>query len=235
MKPLTINIFLACFIAIPVSKTFSQQCEVETKNLIGTYSGECKKGKAHGKGIAKGTDMYDGEFKSGLPDGPGTYTWNNKNFFAGKYVKGLREGKGVMTYKKEKGQDSVVEGFWKKDIYYGKYEKPWEVFTRTGSVKEVNTEYFTDDNHLIKIVAANTTGGSTNIGGVFPRATISNIIILKGSYDHMTTLDLNSRSTETKLVNVSFPFRAKIQMEREEIEMEFFEPGRYHVTISVNK
>lgn len=178
MKPLTLKLFLTFLISASSIKAYNQQCEVETKNLMGTYTGECKKGKANGNGIAKGIDTYEGDFKSGLPDGKRTYTWNNKNVFTGKYVKGLREGKGIMIFKKENGQDSVVEGFWKKDIFYGKYEQPWEVFTRTGSVKEINTEYIKDNTNLIKIVAANTTGGSTNIGGVFPRAAISNIIIL---------------------------------------------------------
>lgn len=235
MIPLTLKLFFIFLIIGSSVNAYNQQCSVETKNLIGTYTGECKKGKANGNGIAIGIDTYEGEFKSGLPDGKGKYTWNNKDVFIGKYTKGLREGKGTMIFKKENAQDSVVEGFWKKDVYFGKYEKPWEIFTRTGSVKEINTEYIRDNTNLIKLVAANTTGGSTNIGGIFPKAAISNIIILKGSYDQKTTLDLNNRSTETKLINVSFPFRARFQMDREEIEMEFFEPGRYEVSISVNK
>ncbi len=34
---------------------------------------KCKKGKANDKGKASGTDTCEAEFKSGLPDGEGTY------------------------------------------------------------------------------------------------------------------------------------------------------------------
>src|SRR5215203_389222 len=99
---------------------YSQTCEVDKESLKGTYMGDCKKNKAHGKGKAIGTDTYEGEFKNGIPDGYGTYTWNNKNIFEGKYIKGLREGKGTMTIKREGAQASVIDGFWKKDVYIGK-------------------------------------------------------------------------------------------------------------------
>jgi hypothetical protein len=85
---------------------FSQTCEVDKESLKGTYTGDCKKNKAHGKGKAVGIDTYEGEFKNGVPDGQGTYTWGNKNIFEGKFLKGLREGKGKMTMKRKGAQDS---------------------------------------------------------------------------------------------------------------------------------
>jgi hypothetical protein len=36
----------------------SQTCEVDQQSLKGTYTGDCKKNKAHGKGKAVGTDTY---------------------------------------------------------------------------------------------------------------------------------------------------------------------------------
>jgi len=33
--------------------------------IKGTYTGDCKKGKASGKGKAIGTDTYKGDFKTG--------------------------------------------------------------------------------------------------------------------------------------------------------------------------
>ena len=36
------------------------------ETLKGTYTGECKKGKANGRGKAVGTDTYEGFFKTGL-------------------------------------------------------------------------------------------------------------------------------------------------------------------------
>ena len=43
---------------------YSQTCEVDKESLKGTYTGDCKKNKAHGKGKAVGMDTYEGEFKN---------------------------------------------------------------------------------------------------------------------------------------------------------------------------
>lgn len=214
---------------------YSQQCEVEKENLKGTYTGDCKKGKAHGKGKAVGTETYEGDFKSGLPDGQGTFTWSNNNVFTGKFSKGLREGKGIMMIKRQGAQDSVVEGYWKKDVYIGKNENPWKVYTKTGSVREVNADYNPDVVRRIKFIITNTTGGvtSNNNTGQLPRFKVDNVVILKGNYERLTSLESHYKSTETSLMEVSFPFRIKLQIAREEIEMEFFEPGSYTVNISI--
>ena len=45
-------------------KTFAQPCKVIPDSLQGSYSGKCKDGLAHGKGIARGVDFYKGEFKN---------------------------------------------------------------------------------------------------------------------------------------------------------------------------
>ena len=161
---MTKTIFLktktACLALLVLSiYTYGQTCEVDRESLKGTYTGDCKKNKAHGKGKAVGTDTYEGEFKNGIPDGQGIYTWSNKNIFEGKYVKGLREGKGTMTIKKDGAQDSVIEGYWKKDVYVGKNEKPWQVVSRTGSVTKVEVEYNPDAVRRVKVVVTNTTGG----------------------------------------------------------------------------
>jgi hypothetical protein len=213
---------------------YSQQCEVEKESIKGTYAGDCKKGKAHGKGKAVGTETYEGDFKSGLPDGQGTYTWSNKNVFTGKFSRGLRDGKGTMTFKREGGQDSLVEGYWVKDVYIGKNEKPWKVYSKTGSVREVNAEYNPDVVRRIKFIITNTTGGVASLGGQLPRFKVDNVVILKGNYERLTSLESHYKSTETSLMEVAFPLRVKLQIAREEIEIEFFEPGSYTVNISIN-
>ena len=65
-------------------------------SLKGTYEGDCKNGKADGKGKATGTDSYDGEFKNGLPDGIGKYNWKSGDYYEGEWKKGLKDGKGEM-------------------------------------------------------------------------------------------------------------------------------------------
>lgn len=213
---------------------YSQQCDVEKESIKGTYTGDCKKGKAHGKGKSAGADMYEGDFKSGLPDGQGTYTWSNKNVYTGKFSKGFKEGKGVMVFKREGARDSLIEGYWTKDVYIGKNEKPWKLYTKTASVRDVDAEYSPDIVHRVKFIVTNTTGGVSSIGGQLPRLKVDNIVILKGNYERLTSLESHYKSTETSIMEVSFPLRVKLQIGREEIEMEFFEVGSYSVNISIN-
>ena len=215
---------------------YNQSCEVDRESLKGTYTGDCKKNKAHGQGKAVGADTYEGEFKNGIPDGQGTYTWSNKNVFQGKYLKGLREGKGIMTFKRAGAPDSVVEGYWKKDAYVGKNEKPWVIHSKTGSVRDVKIEHTSDPLARIKIVVINTTGGAqTSSGATMPRYRVENVQVLKGHYERLTSLESHLKSTETTLIEVIFPFRVKLNMGTEEVELEFFEPGSYTVNISINK
>ena len=213
---------------------YSQTCEVEKETLKGTYTGDCKKNKAHGKGKAVGTDTYEGEFKNGIPDGQGIYTWNNKSFFEGKFVKGLKEGKGIMTMRNESGKDSVIEGFWKKDEYMGKNEKPWQVHSKTGSVRNVDVDFTPDKLNRVKIIITNTTGGVTGLGGQSAQYKVDNLVLLSGSFQRQTSNETHYKSTETTYLEVMFPFRVKLQMVREEVEIEFFESGSYTVNISIN-
>jgi hypothetical protein len=212
----------------------SQNCGVDNQSLKGSYTGDCKKSKAHGKGKAVGTDTYEGDFKNGLPDGQGTYTWSNKSMFTGKYVKGMREGKGVMIFKMEGRQDSVLEGYWKKDVYIGQHEKPWEIYSKTGSIRDIQVDYVPDKLNRVKVIITHTTGGVTGLGGQVPAIKVDNLEIIKGTFQRQNSLESHLKSTETTFHDVMFPFRAKLQMSREEIEIEFFEPGSYTINISIN-
>jgi len=141
-----------------------------------------------------------------------------------------------MTIKREGAQDSVIEGFWKKDAYIGKNENPWIVHSKTGSVREVQVEYNSDPLNRIKIVVTNTTGGAqTSSGATMPRYTVDNVQVLKGHYERLTSLESHLKSTETTLIEVIFPIRVKLNIASEEVELEFFESGSYIVNISINK
>jgi hypothetical protein len=104
-----------------VSNVYSQQeeCKVIKPEISGAYSGGCKNGLAHGKGVAQGIDRYEGEFVKGLPSGEGTYKWASGIYYTGEWKNGLREGEGKMVY-----PDSTVTGIWKKDKYMGKKQIP---------------------------------------------------------------------------------------------------------------
>lgn len=227
------KIFIVFFLIVSFLAK-SQTCEVDNPALKGTYTGDCKKNKANGKGKATGTDTYEGDFKSGLPDGQGTYTWANKSSYTGKFSKGLKEGKGVMTFKMEGRQDSVLEGYWKKDVYIGQHEKPWEVYSKTGSIRDVDVDYTPEKTDRVKVIITNTTGSVTGLGGQVAPMKVDNTLLIKGSFQRQTNLESHYKSTETTYHDVIFPFRVKLQISREEVEIEFFEPGSYIVNISIN-
>jgi len=109
--------------------TQETECDVKVTYLSGSYTGGCKNGFAHGKGIAQGTDHYEGEFSKGLPDGNGKYTWSNGIYYEGHWKDGLRDGEGKMAY-----GDSTVSGIWKDDVYVGKKRLPPYKITYTMSV-----------------------------------------------------------------------------------------------------
>ena len=111
-----------------------ENCTVLVKDLEGSYTGDCKKGLAHGSGQAQGIDFYEGRFSKGLPHGTGKYTWSDGKFYEGEWRKGRRDGEGSMTYPAE-GQDSVNAGYWKADIYMGKIIVPAYKITRISGVQ----------------------------------------------------------------------------------------------------
>ena len=87
------KILLLINVAIISSFLFAQN-EVLVSDLAGKYTGDTKKGLAHGNGEAIGKDIYKGEFKKGLPHGKGVYTWQSGEVFQGSWKKGLKEGLG---------------------------------------------------------------------------------------------------------------------------------------------
>lgn len=95
-------------------------CKVLTKGLSGRYTGECKKGLAHGKGEATGIQHYIGNFKYGLPDGKGIYYYNDSVYHEGSFQAGIKEGKGEAHFIRKGLPDSIVKGYWSGDLYRGK-------------------------------------------------------------------------------------------------------------------
>ena len=130
------KLFLPLFIII-LQPSYGQDCKVSLDALAGNYSGECKNGKAEGNGKAVGRDTYEGQFKNGLPNGTGKYTWSNGNTYEGAFSKGMQEGNGTMIYHYTY-RDSLVQGYWKKGEYAGKYIKPYLIHARTIHVTSIS-------------------------------------------------------------------------------------------------
>ena len=186
-----------------------QECEVEDPALVGSYEGECKKGKAHGVGKAVGKDTYEGEFKKGLPEGAGTYTWANGNVFAGTFKKGLKVGEGRLTFSPESFPDSILTGFWKDDFYVGLYEFPYKVLSKTSPVNRI----------VIRKL------------GEAP-----NHIAIKGEMEMLREKGLNTvYFTGSGFDNVQYPFTGEMEASNANVPFSFkfiiYQPGRWEVVV----
>ena len=88
-------------------------CQVLLSGLLDKYEGECKKGLAHGKGVAYGNGfLYQGLFKKGYPHGKGKIKFEGKQTFIGEFSNGLVKGYGKLYI----GDSIVNEGYWKGPI-----------------------------------------------------------------------------------------------------------------------
>lgn len=95
-----------------------EDCTVRMPELQGTYQGECRRGIAHGDGIAEGKDSYEGEFRRGWPHGEGTYTWANGDVYEGQWRNGRRQGEGTFEW----ATGEVYTGEWRNDMRHGSGE-----------------------------------------------------------------------------------------------------------------
>ena len=112
-----IKYVMAVVFLISGSYGFAQEtgCKVKLFEISGSYTGDCKKGLAHGHGIATGIDQYEGDFFKGFPEGHGKYKWANGSWYDGEWKNGMRNGEGKFV-----SGDSVIHGYWKADKYQGK-------------------------------------------------------------------------------------------------------------------
>lgn len=196
---------------------YSQDCKILYDGIDKTYEGACKKGLAHGKGIAKGEDTYKGNFRKGLPHGKGKYVGAEGSVYEGMWKEGERHGHGTFvdaggsTYTgswkedlrhgtgkfvlKTPEKDSIMEGIWKEDKYMGpKPEKPY-VVTFSRSVERQTMRKVGDGNRLsIKIMQ----GGMANMTVTDYR--------FQWSSGNEVNLSGNARGWE----NMDFPFEGRI-------------------------
>lgn len=221
-------------------QSFSQNCTVVPEALKGTYEGGCKKDKAEGTGTATGTDSYTGEFKTGYPDGKGKYNWKNGDWYDGSWKKGQREGQGSMHYLVVGGKDSTVTGFWKKDKYFGLYEKPYIIHSKTPDITTADVEVTkgtvaTDIKFSIESVRGGANGLNQSGATQYPKITITNMDIVSGEYLNKVDNDNLPKTFISTLKSVQFPFRARITMGTDILDIEFLEKASYEVTIKILK
>ena len=103
-------------------------CKVLLIGLDDKYSGECKKGLAHGDGTAAGKlGKYAGKFKKGFPNGSGRLDYKRTivegSYYDGEWSRGMRHGEGTFYF----SADSITTGYWGEDVYLGKYPSPYMI------------------------------------------------------------------------------------------------------------
>jgi len=198
-----------------LGETYSQ-CKVLLESIAGKYDGDCKKGKAHGEGVAVGEDTYKGEFKKGYPAGSGTYTWANGDIFVGSFKKGKKEGAGTLTVKDE---DKVIKGFWKDDLYIGVDEFTYKIYSKDAGILSAR---FTRSNGVNEITFVFLKGGKVINPSSF------SLIPMEGSFANVIS---NGRSKNVQ--SVAFPLRAKLSSGGNKMEFKINQPGSWKVELNI--
>jgi len=200
-------------------------CKVLLDAIAGHYEGDCKKNLADGEGTAKGEDSYVGEFRKGLPDGLGKYTWANGNVYEGQFKKGLKEGKGKMSMVLPDGQATSQTGYWKMDKYIGENESPYKLHSRSPGVLSV---------HLDEM--ENPEGKETALfieiqhrGKSVPGAEFA-LNEITGNY-----LSKFPVGRDTKVIVSTFPFRFTIGYQGETVDIEVYQAISWKIRIDCNK
>lgn len=221
------NIFGFIVLNLLFAGTISaQDCKVLKESISESYSGDCKKGKAHGEGTAKGTDSYTGKFKKGFPHGFGKYTWKNGNIYEGNFKTGLMEGEGKMTLNLENLGDSVIVGFWKNDDYIGKYKDLYKEYSRSSNVlsvrvTEVKGASKKDKNAIfISILEKGKAVYNPEI----------RIEAVEGNYSIIIPSG-NSKKVEV----INFPFQFNLYYKNQSIELEVYRASTYNISVDFNQ
>lgn len=226
---------LCCLAVLLTLHATSQTCTVVPEALKGSYEGDCKKDKADGVGTAKGEDSYTGEFKNGYPDGKGKYTWKNGDWYEGEWKKGSRDGQGTMHFADKAPGDSTA-GFWKKDKYIGRYEKPYLVHYKTRDIYDPVVKRENNQDHQLLFTIKSSTGGAVGVNGQMEKVVITDIQPLYGTFGRRYDDKAMPKTSVTTIQNVTFPIRMKITFSSEDVlEIEFLEDGSYDIEIKVNK
>ena len=92
MKVLALALLL-----LPIA-SLAADCRVLDPELQGAYEGGCRKGLAHGEGVATGSAEYRGEFRNGMKHGTGVKTWAWGDRYEGGFVTDRKSGKGMYTW-----------------------------------------------------------------------------------------------------------------------------------------
>jgi hypothetical protein len=230
------QILFILFFVFAVNNIYAQEadCKVLIDSLKGTYTGECKNGKANGTGKAVGINTYDGEFKNGLPEGMGKYTWSNGDYYYGGWKKGLKNGKGQLHHF-DNGTEKLTIGYWKKGNYRGEYENPYVITNVTSDIGRVQVEKMSDNESTISVTVENLATSATIARNSFQTSSImTSHQVIRGQYISKSSNALPNKEI-TVFRGVIFPFRCTFNFGNSIVEIEFFEKGAWDVMVPINK
>lgn len=221
-KSKSIIILVAVFLFSVKVTAQDNQCKVLMPSISGTYTGDCKKGLAQGKGISQGTDRYEGQFVKGLPQGKGTYTWADGSVYTGEWVKGLREGAGEMIH----AGGNTETGYWKGDKYAGKeLVRPYVVIRRDNLLSSSFRRIGDGNDIIVKIMMK----GQINTG-------LRNLVVATNNGSQFKS------GFHTGIENVYFPLDLKVTYTTNNpvslssfdvvFECTINEPGRWEVILT---
>ena len=170
-------------------------------------------------------NKYVGEFKKGLPDGTGKYTWANGSEYDGNFKKGLLDGKGTLTHVMPGGEKKVQTGYWDKGAYVGEYESPYVVTSRSSGLLSVRISPTDNpagdgDALLIQISHKGKAQQSPNF----------NLNVTTGSFMSQYPMGLN-----TKVIVSTFPFGFTLNYMGESVEIKIYQKGSWNVRLDYNK
>jgi len=183
------------------SLSAQKSCKVLLPEIDSVYKGKCKKGLAHGKGIAYGIDTYKGHFSKGLPSGRGTYSWNNGDQYIGSWKNGMRNGEGKLSLKIA-DRDSIIDGLWENNKYLGPKPIAPKVLTKV-SVDRYSFKKYDDhkdrvlinflqngsiNRNIYHMTIISSTGVETTLGSLIGYDFIDFPVIIKVNYETLNKL-----------------------------------------------
>ena len=116
LSAISYQLILGVSVSVFAVTAFAADCKVNDSDISAEYVGGCVNGLAHGRGKAKGSDTYEGEFKQGNKHGKGVYSWSSGGTYEGNYLDDKASGKGVMIFP----SGARYEGDWLKGVINGK-------------------------------------------------------------------------------------------------------------------
>jgi hypothetical protein len=221
----TLSIFFMIVFTLFRIHVFSQDaCKVLKPEISEKYTGNCKNGLADGKGIAEGTDKYEGKFKKGFPNGTGKYTWSTGEVYEGSWKEGKRDGQGKYTYKLN-GVETVDFGIWKDDAFFRKIlPSPYTVYRAT-SITRYSVKRLGDGTRVLFSLMQN--GNNTQVGNLSLYSTSGNNFSFGTKFGYE-----NLEFPCTLKLSYTCPNKIKTASINVEFEIIIKEAGSWEVTIN---